>query len=237
MYGGIARERLSWTLLLPGVITDFMNNPQRQANDLSSLRFAIGYANMMPNVVAKLTETFGIDFYDAFGQSESSYLLAHGCSGPGEVPSLRKRPSPLMEVRVVDEDMNEMPVGQPGECVVRGPSIMSGYLDDDAANAEVFKGGWLHTGDLLRREEDRTRTFVDPKQNLVKSGGENVYPAEVEQAIASHPAVQEVCVFGIPDAHWGETIKAVIALRPGEHLSAAEAVAWGRERVASYKRP
>ncbi len=237
MYERIERERLSWTLLLPGVITDFMNNPQRQANDLSSLRFAIGYANMMPNVVAKLTETFGIDFYDAFGQSESSYLLAHGCSGPGEVPSLRKRPSPLMEVRVVDEDMNEMPVGQPGECVVRGPSIMSGYLDDDAANAEVFKGGWLHTGDLLRREEDGTLTFVDRKKYLIKTGGENVYPAEVEAVLSRHPAVQEACVFGVPDAHWGETIKAVVVLRQGQLADSAEILHWCRERLAGYKRP
>src|SRR5260370_20389977 len=182
------RGGLGWALELAGVSTGFMNNPQRQAPDLSSLRFAIGYANKMPNVVAKLTETFGIDFYDAFGQSESSYLLAHGCSGPGEVQSVRKRPWTLMEVRVVDEDMNEMPVGQPGECVVRGPSIMSGYLDDDAANAEVFKGGWLHTGDLLRREEDGTLTFVDRKKYLIKNRGENFHPPEVYAVLHPPPA-------------------------------------------------
>ena len=139
MFRRIERERLSWTLLLPGVITDFLNHPERAAHDLSSLRFAIGYANMMPQVIAQLTQACNIDFYDAFGQSESSYLLAHRRSGPGELPSLRKLPSPLMEVRIVDDDMNEMPVGQAGECVVRGPSVMSGYLDDDAANSEVFR--------------------------------------------------------------------------------------------------
>jgi acyl-CoA synthetase (AMP-forming)/AMP-acid ligase II len=237
MYERIERERLSWTLLLPGVITDFMNNPQQQVHDLSSLRFAIGYANMMPNVVAKLTETFGIDFYDAFGQSESSYLLAHGRSGPGQMPSLRKQPSPLMEVRIVDEDMNDMPVGQPGECVVRGPSVMSGYLDDDAANAEVFKGGWLHTGDLLRREEDGTLTFVDRKKYLIKTGGENVYPAEVEAVLSRHAAVQEACVFGVSDPHWGETIKAVVVLRHGQAADIADIVGWCRQQLAGFKRP
>jgi fatty-acyl-CoA synthase len=142
-----------------------------------------------------------------------------------------------MDVKLVDDDMNEVEVDEPGECVVRGPSVMSGYLDDDEATAEVFKGGWLHTGDVLSRDADGGFMFVDRKRYLIKTGGENVYPAEVELAIASHPAVQEVCVIGIPDEHWGETIKAVIALRPGQQLTAAEVVAWCRDRVAGYKRP
>lgn len=237
MFRLIERDRLSWTLLLPGVITDFLNHPERAAHDLSSLRFAIGYANMMPQLIARLTGACNIDFYDAFGQSESSYLLAHRRSSPGELPSLRKLPSPLMEVRIVDDDMNEMPVGQPGECVVRGPSVMSGYLDDDAANSEVFRGGWLHTGDLLRREEDGTLVFVDRKKYLIKTGGENVYPAEVEAVLSRHPAVQEACVFGVPDAHWGEAIKAVLVLHPGAQATREEIVAWCREGVAGYKRP
>jgi acyl-CoA synthetase (AMP-forming)/AMP-acid ligase II len=233
----IARDRLTWTLLLPGVLTDFLNHPRRGDYDLSSLRFAIGYANMMPGIVAQLASACDIAFYDAFGQSEASYLLAHGLVRPGETPSLRKRPAPLMDVRIVDEAMNEAPDGVPGECVVRGPSVMSGYLEDEAATAEAFRGGWLHTGDLLRREADGTLVFVDRKKYLIKTGGENVYPAEVEAAIAGHPAVQEVCVFGVPDPHWGETIKAAIALRPDHSVDAAEIVAWCRDRLAGYKRP
>lgn len=237
MFRLIERDRLSWTLLLPGVITDFLNHPDRSAHDLSSLRFAIGYANMMPQVVAQLTAACGIDFYDAFGQSESSLLLAHRRSGPGELPSLRKWPAPLMEVRIVDEQMRDLPIGQPGECVVRGPTVMSGYLDDDAANAEVFQGGWLHTGDLLRREADGSLVFVDRKRYLIKTGGENVYPAEVETVIGRHPAIQEACVFGVPDPHWGETIKAVVVLRAGMQATREEIVAWSREHLAGYKRP
>lgn len=237
MFQLIERDRLSWTLLLPGVITDFLNHPQRGAHDLSSLRFAIGYANMMPTVIADLTRACNIDFYDAFGQSEVSYLLAHRRSGPGELPPLRKLPSPLLEIRIVDDAMRDLPVGEPGECVVRGPSVMSGYLDDDVANAEVFAGGWLHTGDLLRREADGTLTFVDRKRYLIKTGGENVYPAEVEAVIARHPAVQEVCVFGVPDARWGEAIKAMLVLRPGHDADRHQIVAWCREHLSGYKRP
>lgn len=109
--------------------------------------------------------------------------------------------------------------------------------DDPKANEEVFAGGWLHTGDLLRREPDGTLSFVDRKRYLIKTGGENVYPAEVEQVIVRHDAVQEVCVVGIPDSVWGEAVKAVIVLREGRTAAPAEIVGWCREHLASYKRP
>jgi fatty-acyl-CoA synthase len=237
MYRLIERERLTWTLLLPGVITDFLHYPEREAYDTTSMRFAIGYANMMPQVVKAFTTEMGISFWDAFGQTETSFLVAQGLIRPGEEPSLRKQPTPMMDVRIVDDGMSELPVGEPGECVVRGPSVMSGYLDDAAATEEAFRGGWLHTGDVLVRHEDGTLSYVDRKKYLIKTGGENVYPAEVEQAIASHPAVQEVCVHGVPDSYWGETIRAAIVLTPEEEASAAELVEWCRDRLAGYKRP
>ncbi|MQA13208.1 MAG: AMP-binding protein [Pseudonocardiaceae bacterium] len=237
MFRMIERDRLSWTLLLPGVLTDFLHHPRRADHDLSTLRFAIGYANMMPGVVEQLTTSCGIDFSDAFGQTETSYLLAHGWCHPGETPSLRKMPTPLLDVRLVDGNGDEVGVGRPGECVVRGPSVMSGYLDDPEATAEVFAGGWLHTGDVLARGEDGTLTFVDRAKYLIKTGGENVYPAEVELAIAGHDAVQEACVFGVPDEHWGEAVKAVVVRRPDRQVTGEEIVSWCRERLAGYKRP
>jgi acyl-CoA synthetase (AMP-forming)/AMP-acid ligase II len=237
MFRMIERDRLSWTLLLPGVITDFLHHPQRAEFDLSSFRLAIGYANMMPHVVEQLTKACGIDFYDAFGQTETSYLLAHGVIHPGDTPTLRKTLSPLLNVRIVDAELNEAAVGEPGECVVRGPGVMSGYLDDPAATEEAFRGGWLHTGDVLMRNDDGTVSFVDRQKYLIKTGGENVYPAEVELVIAAHDAVQEVCVFGVPDERWGEAVRAVVVLAPGAQLTEADVVAWCRERLAGYKRP
>jgi acyl-CoA synthetase (AMP-forming)/AMP-acid ligase II len=237
MFTRIQSDRLSWTLLLPGVLTDFLDHPRRGEFDLSSFRFAIGYANMMPQVITRLTKELDLSFFDAFGQTETSYLLAHVEVLPGEVPTLRKLPSPLMDVRLVDGDMNEVPIGTPGECVVRGPSVMSGYLDDPEATAAAFRGGWLHTGDVLVQNEDGTLTFTDRSKYLIKTGGENVYPAEVEQVIARHPAVQESCVLGVPDAYYGETIKAVIVLRPGAQLTAEEITLHCRAHLASYKRP
>jgi acyl-CoA synthetase (AMP-forming)/AMP-acid ligase II len=237
MFRMIERLKLSWTLLLPGVLTDFLNHPRRREYDLSSFRFAIGYANMMPDIIAQLTTACGIEFYDAFGQSETSYLLAHGLSSRGETPSLRKTPTPLLDVRIVNDAMEEVAVGQTGECIVRGPSVMSGYIDDPRANEEVFQGGWLHTGDLLRRESDGSLTYLDRKKYLIKTGGENVYPAEVEAVMARHPAVQETCVLGVPDSYWGEAIKAVVVIRSGQQATVTELVAWCREHLASYKRP
>jgi fatty-acyl-CoA synthase len=236
----IERDRLTWTLLLPGVITDVLAQPA-EGRDLDSWRFAIGYANMMPRVIEQLTAKFDIHFCDAFGQTETSYVLAHGFSGPGERPHLRKTPTPLVEIRLVDPDggsLEEVPVGVPGECVVRGPGLMSGYLDDPAATEATFAGGWLHTGDVLVRHPDGTLEFVDRTKYLIKTGGENVYPAEVERAIARHPGVQEVCAYGVPDPHWGETVKVVVVPVPGgEPITSADVVARCRERLASYKRP
>jgi acyl-CoA synthetase (AMP-forming)/AMP-acid ligase II len=237
MFTLIERHRLTWTLLLPGVITDFLHHPKRTAYDLSSLRFAFGYANMMPQVVKDLTAAVGLDYYDAFGQTETSYLVAYDRIRPGTEPSLRKTPTPLLDVRIVDDEMAETPVGVPGECVVRGPSVMSGYLDDPEATAAVFRGGWLHTGDVLVRHEDGTLSFTDRQKYLIKTGGENVYPAQVEQVIAAHDAVEEVCVFGIPDPRWGETIKATVVLRQGHAVTGPELAEWCRGRLAGYQRP
>jgi fatty-acyl-CoA synthase len=232
----VERDRLTWTLLLPGVITDVLAEPVGTRN-LDSFRFAIGYANMMPTVVEQLTAKYGISFCDAFGQTETSYVLAHGFSGPGETPHLRKTPTPLVDVNIVDPEMCEVPDGTPGECVVRGPGLMSGYLDDPTATDEAFRGGWLHTGDVLRRDADGTLAFVDRVKYLIKTGGENVYPAEVEQAIAGHPGVQEVCAYGVPDERWGETVKVAVVRAPGTDVTAAEIVERCRERLAGFKCP
>jgi len=237
MFEAIERHRLTWTAMLPGVITDFLDHPRRSSYDLTSLRFALGYANMMPRVVQDFTSALQIGFWDTFGQTESSFVVALDLVRPGTRPSLRKRPAPLLDVRIVDDEMRELPIGEPGECVVRGPSVMSGYIEDPAATAEVFRGGWLHTGDVLVRHEDGTLSYVDRLKYLIKTGGENVYPAEVEQVLAAHAAIREACAISVPDERWGETIKAVVVLEPGESCTAHEIKVWCRERLASFKCP
>ncbi len=237
MYAAIARHRLTWAAMLPGVLTDFLHHPRRSEYDLSSLRIGFGYANMMPSVVEEFTSTFDAVFWDCFGQTESSFVLALDAVSPGQTPSLRKRPTPLLDIRIVDQDLNELPVGTPGECVVRGPSVMSGYVENPEASAEVFRGGWLHTGDVLVRNEDNTLTYVDRLKYLIKTGGENVYPAEIEQVLVAHPAIREASAISVPHDRWGETILAVVVLDDGASVTEHEIVAWCRERLAGFKTP
>jgi acyl-CoA synthetase (AMP-forming)/AMP-acid ligase II len=237
MFAAIERHRLTWTAMLPGVITDFLHHPRRSGYDLSSFRFALGYANMMPRVVQDFTTSLGVGFWDTFGQTESSFVVALDLVAPGSTPSLRKLPAPLLDVRIVDPELREVPIGVPGECVVRGPSVMSGYIEDPAATAEVFRGGWLHTGDVLMRHDDGTYTYVDRLKYLIKTGGENVYPAEIEQVLSGHPAIQEACVISVPDERWGETVKAVVVVEPGETVIPEAVRSWCRERLPGYKCP
>jgi acyl-CoA synthetase (AMP-forming)/AMP-acid ligase II len=237
MYAAIERHRLTWTALLPGVINDFLDHPRRSSYDLSTMRFALGYANMMPRVVQDFTVALDAGFWDTFGQTESSFVVALDLVAPGATPSFRKTPAPFLDVRIVDDQMRELPPEVPGECVVRGPSVMSGYIADPAATAEAFRGGWLHTGDVLTRHEDGTYTYVDRLKYLIKTGGENVYPAEIEQVLSSHPAIREACVISVPDERWGETIKAVLVPKPGASCSPDEVGAWCRDRLVGYKRP
>jgi fatty-acyl-CoA synthase len=237
LFRGIERHRLTWTAMLPGLITDFLHHPERMEYDLSSLRFTLGYANMMPRVVQEFTTATDSGFWDTFGQTESSFVVALDLVSPAQEPSLRKRPAPFLDIRIVDKEMRDLPAGVPGECVVRGPSVMSGYLEDAQATAAAFRGGWLHTGDVLVRNDDGTYTYVDRLKYLIKTGGENVYPAEVENVITSHPRVREACAVSVPDRRWGESVKAVVVLEPGTTASAQEISDWCRARLAGFKRP
>lgn len=237
MYRMFSERRMTYTLLLPGVMTDFMRFPDRSRYDISSFRVAAGYANLLSSQIhTEFMETFSVPYHDIFGQTETSYVTV----GPIDASRQRwenKVPMPYMDVRLLDDDLREVPLGQPGEFVVRGPNVCSGYLNNPEATAELFRGGWLHTGDILTQHEDGTFTFADRKKYLIKTGSENVYPAEVEQAIALHPAVQEVCVVGLADEKWGETVKAFVVLRPGASMSKEEVSEWCRARIASYKKP
>ena len=238
MFRMIERYHLTWTILVPGTVTGFARHPARPRYDLSSLRFAGGYGDLLTGeVLQEFTDTVGIPYYDAYGQTETSYLVAWYNTPTASVPTLRKRPAPLMTLRLVDEQMQDVPDGEVGELVVRGPTLMSGYWRNPDATAEAFRGGWLHTGDLLRRNPDGTLSFADRRKSLIKTGGENVYPAEVERVLAALPGVVEVCVVGVPDPEWGERVHAVIVVQEGVTLTRAAVDAACLSHLARYKRP
>ena len=147
------------------------------------------------------------------------------------------RPAPFVRIAMLDPDGNELPAGETGEIGVRGPTVMNGYFNRPELNHERTAGGWHHTNDLGRIEPDGSLTFIGPKTRLIKSAAENIYPAEVEACLLSHPAVAEAAVIGVPDRTWGQNVTAVVVLAEGARADARDIIAHCRERIASYKKP
>jgi len=148
-------------------------------------------------------------------------------------------PIPGTQVRIVDlkTGTRELPVGEAGEIVVRGPQVMKGYWNKPAETAQVLRDGWLHTGDIARRDEAGYYYIVDRKKDLIIAGGFNIYPREVEEVLFEHPQIKEAAVVGVPDEYRGETVKAFIVLQDGGAASAEEIIAFCRGRLAAYKVP
>jgi len=145
--------------------------------------------------------------------------------------------TPLIDVRVVDDEGRDVPAGTIGEVVCGGPKVMAGYRRKAAASAAVLKGGWYHTGDMGSLDEQGYLTLVDRKKDMIISGGENVYSVEVESVLSLHPAVAEVAVIGIPDEKWGEAVTAIVVPRAGASLNVEELIAFCRGKIAGYKVP
>jgi acyl-CoA synthetase (AMP-forming)/AMP-acid ligase II len=171
-----------------------------------------------------------------FGQTEVMGMLTLNAWG-GDAVGTSGRPTPMVQVRIVDPEGNEVPLGEAGEITARGPTVMNGYHNRPELNAERLAGGWHHTNDLGKRELDGSVTFVGPKGRLIKSAAENIYPAEVEGCLQRHPAVKEAAVIGIPDKKWDQSVKAVIVLEDGEDATADELIEHCRANIASYKKP
>jgi long-chain acyl-CoA synthetase len=147
------------------------------------------------------------------------------------------KPVTGVEIRVVDNNDVDVPVGAVGEVIARGPNVMKGYWKRPEINAEVLRGGWMHTGDLGRFDEHGFLYILDRKKDMIKTGSENVYSPEVESVVCGHPAILEAAVIGVPDPKWGEAILAVVVLRAGAALTGPELIAWCRERLTAFKCP
>lgn len=173
-----------------------------------------------------------------YGQTEVGGMLTLNAWG-GEQIGTAGRPMPMASVRIVGPDGIEVPPGEVGEIVARGPTIMRGYHDRPEVNAERQAGGWHHTNDLGKREADGSITFVGPKTRLIKSAAENIYPIEVESCLARHPAVAEAAVIGVPDRRWTQSVKAIVVLKPDADPAptAEDLIEHCRAHIASYKKP
>ncbi len=231
----INRHKASIMFAFSPMTQMLLSHVEQTGEDISALRAIVGID--APDVISRYQELTGGAFYSMFGQTETS-LMATMCRYD-ERPGSAGRPIPLVEIQLMDDNDQPVPTGQPGEIAIRGPMVFKGYWGLESENAHTFRNGWHHTGDMGRFDEDGYLWYVSRKaeKELIKPGGENVYPAEVENAILDHPAVAEVVVFGVPDPKWGEGIKAVCRLKSGQTLTVEALIDFVGDRIARYKKP
>jgi long-chain acyl-CoA synthetase len=238
----IDKHRVTLIADFPPILSMLLDARQAVAAHLDSLKHVFGLDS--PDVIRRLYAETKATFWTGFGQSETSGVVTmvrvdHTCPAKSEKPGATGKPIPLVRVRCVNEAGEDVPVGDVGEIVVQGPVVFQGYWRDPDATAYTFRHGWHHTGDMGKFDAEGYLYYAGrkPEKELIKSGGENVYPAEVEQVLIKMPQVAAVCVIGVPDAKWGETVKAVIELHPYQSLTAQEVSAFVAEKIASYKKP
>ncbi|MBI5579026.1 MAG: AMP-binding protein [Deltaproteobacteria bacterium] len=217
------------------ILGAILEQQEKAGKRLDSLKHVIGLE--APETIEKYQELTAGVFYCMYGQTETSAIATFGRYN--DRPGSAGRTIPLADVKLVDENDREVPAGQVGEIAVKGPMVFSGYWNLPEDTADTFRGGWHHTGDLGRFDEDGFLFYAGrkPEKELIKPGGENVYPAEVEKAILEHPAVEMAVVFGVPDPKWKEGIKAVCKLKAGQKLAARDLIKFVGECIASYKKP
>ncbi|RTZ92733.1 MAG: long-chain fatty acid--CoA ligase [Deltaproteobacteria bacterium] len=208
-----------------------------QARDLPSVKLFYTGGEVVPLPLLRAYGERGIIITQLFGQTETSTITwlpaEYGLKKMGSVGL----PVFHGEVKIVDKDGNEVPPNQVGEVIVSGPILMSGYWGHPDLTAQTIRDGWLYTGDVGRKDEEGFFYILDRRKNMFISGGENVYPAEVEKVLYENDGVKEVAIIGVPDEKWGEVGKAFVVLREGANLSADQLTAWCAERVAKYKVP
>ncbi|MGI9278605.1 MAG: class I adenylate-forming enzyme family protein [Endozoicomonas sp.] len=242
----IEREKTTRTVLVPTMVASLLESPELKNTDLSSMQLlGYGASPMPPAMIRQAMDAFGCPLLQMFGTTEltgmATMLLPcdHQLSLNGQPDILNSagKPLPWVDIRIVDEEGLEVPTGEMGELVIRSEFTISGYWNQPEKYAETVKDGWLYTGDFARQDENGYVYLGDRVEFRMKSGGYNVYPTEVEAVVAEHPDVSEVCVVGIPDAHWGDRIHAVVTLKPG-HETCSEAIKdFCEGQIARFKIP
>jgi fatty-acyl-CoA synthase len=223
----IEERRITATMLVPSMIYALMDHPDSHARDLSSLETVYyGASAMNPVRLAEAIRRFGPIFAQYYGQSEAPMAITYLAKSDHTDDRLTScgRPSLYARTALLDAGGNPVPRGEIGEICVSGPLLSGGYWHLPEATAETFRDGWLHTGDMAREDADGFYYIVDRVKDMIVTGGFNVFPREVEDVVAEHPAVAQVCVIGTPDDKWGEAVTAVIVLRP-EHPRDDDALA------------
>ncbi len=235
----LAAERLWWLVLLPGTIGRFCDDFERRGVKAKGLTLVGAMADLVPpHQIARLTSLLSTPYANTFGSTETGFPPASAARiGIGETPTcFSKRQNSLCEVRLVDPQDSETGIGVAGELAIRGPTLFSGYWNAPETNARDFRGGWFHLGDAFVRNADGTLDFVDRVKYMIKSGGENIYPAEIERVLLGDARVTEAVVVKKPDEQWGEVPVAFVACND-TGVTVDSLLARCREQLAGYKQP
>ncbi|RDE24397.1 fatty-acid--CoA ligase [Motiliproteus coralliicola] len=242
----IEQQRVTATLLVPTMVAMMLEQQAFASADISTLDQIVYGASPMPEGTLRqaMDALPNVAFYQGYGQTEMAPLVSilrpeyHVFEGPnaGKLRSAGQV-GMVVDVKILDEEGNPLPVGGVGEVVSRGPNAMRGYWNKPEQTAKALVDGWVHTGDAGYLDEDGFLFLVDRMKDMIVSGGENVFSAEVESALTRHPAVHEVAVIGIPSEEWGEAVHAIVRLKPGEEVSEQELIASCKEHIAGYKCP
>jgi acyl-CoA synthetase (AMP-forming)/AMP-acid ligase II len=238
----LQEEKINHAFFVPAVILMLMQAPEMEGADLSALRgLTYGASPIAEDLLVRAKARFGCSFTQLYGMTETTGAgtqLPDHAHAPG-AKTLRSCGIswPGCEVKIVDDNMKEVAFGEVGEVVIKGPIIMKGYWNNPKATADSIRDGWMRTGDAAYQTDDGFFYIHDRLKDMIVTGGENVYPAEVENAIFGHPDITDVAVIGVPDEKWGEAVKAIVVLKPGVEKNSASIIAWARERIANYKTP
>ena len=248
----VEEERVDRAMMVPTMLKMLMDHEEFHNRDLSSLSvITYGAAPMPVEVIRRAIVEFpGVQFINAFGQTETAATITmlppddHVLTGSEEeierkLKRLTSIGKPLedVEVRIVDEDAHDTPVGEVGEIVARGQRLMKGYWGQESQTAETIKDGWLYTGDLGYWDDDGYIFLAGRARDFIKRGGEMISPEEVEQVLHSHPAIEEAAIIGVEDIDWGERVRAVVVATQGHIVDEEDIIEYCRQRLASYKKP
>jgi fatty-acyl-CoA synthase/long-chain acyl-CoA synthetase len=234
----IQNEQITSTLVVPTQARMILDLDDFDEYDISSLStILIGSAPVGERLTRRMLDAFDADVVEGLGQTEA-LMVTRPAEYATEKPESVGRPILNLEVKVVDPDTHEyLPPGEIGQIAYRGPMVFDGYHGMPEKNEEVFEDGWFISGDLVHKDEDGFVYFHGRSDDMIITGGENVYPFEVEEALHEHPAISSAAVIGIPDDTWGERIKACVVVEPGKSLNEDDVISFVEDRLAGYKKP
>jgi acyl-CoA synthetase (AMP-forming)/AMP-acid ligase II len=242
----IERERVSWTFMVPTMIYVLLDEPGLRKYDRASLHTVIyGAAPMSPDKLERAIDLMGSLFLQVYSQMEVANQTTT-LTKEDHVEALRSarhrlgscgRPIAMAQVRLVDADDRDVPPGEAGEILIRGPHMMRGYWRREEETAKTMRGGWIHSADVAKADADGFIYIVDRAKDMIISGGMNVYSVEVENVLMEHPDIREACVIGVPDDKWGEAVTAFVIPREGASLESQDLIAFTGRKLAAYSRP